>query len=435
MDKDKPLVWIIEDNDALRLVYQKALQDAGLRVMAFNQGHLVGERLREATPHVVITDIKLPDISGLELLENIKKNYPEIPVILISAFSDFETTSRALRLGAFDVLAKPFSIENLLDSLRQALARPSAVGKYISTQFFDLVGESSAMQSVYKQLTRLIDTTEPVVLVGEPGTGKSHIAAVIHRYAKTKHPILFSEAAVLSDKEIEHAFLDDTGTWVIRHVHFLKEEAQKKLLSLLKASSGKQTFEPRLILISENPLKEYISSHGLDPALAEMLSTFELFLPPLRERGEDVLILAQYFLKEAFKQLRTNAKIFDSKSATLMLHYPWPGNIRELRQLCYRLTTLETSEILPEHLPQHFHQQEILLSVKKRACDSVQKWVKALIDTEEADIFHQIINTIEDLILEESLQACGGKKIEASKLIGIGRNTMTRKLQGRKAHG
>lgn len=428
---EQALIWVIEDDDALRFVYQKALQDAGFRVMAFNQGHMVTERIKEATPQVIITDVKLPDVSGLDLLEKIKGQYPEIPVIVVSAFSDFETTSRALKLGAFDVLAKPFPIENLLDSLRHALARPSAVGKYVSTQFFDLVGESPAMQSVYKQLTRLIDTTEPVVLVGEAGTGKSHIAGVIHRYARTKHSIVFSEAAVVTERDIENVFSGGIGTWVIRHVHLLKDSVQRKLIEQLKLISGKSDGEPRLILISEGPLKEYIPSHDLEPALSEMLSTFELFLPPLRERGEDILILARYFLIEAAKQIKTSNKAFNNKSSFLLLHYPWPGNIRELRQLCYRLAAQDAMTLLPNDLPSHFHQQEILLEVQRKASESITKWVKALIDTQEKDIYHLMMNTVENIIIDESLGACRGRKIEAAKLIGIGRNTMTRKLQAR----
>ncbi len=218
---------------------------------------------------------------------------------------------------------------------------------------------------------------------------------------------------------------------MIRHVHLLKPDVQKKLLEHLKSLGGKHTEEPRLILISEKPLEDYVSSHDLDHALSEMLSTFELVLPPLRERGEDILILAQYFLKEAVKQIKTSAKDFDTQSRFLLLHYPWPGNIRELRQLCYRLAAQDVASILPADLPSHFHQQEIILEVKRKACESVDKWIQALIDIEEPDIYHHIMDAIENMILDASLDACRGRKIEAAKMIGIGRNTMTRKLQAR----
>ena len=462
-------VWIVDDDSSIRWVMQKALDAADISNTSFESPLELLDALKNESPDVVISDIRMPEMDGMELLEQIHQQDAEIPVIIMTAHSDLDSAVNAYQSGAFEYLPKPFDIDDAVALAQRALThvkensrkkRSRPKEEQIST---DIIGEAPAMQEVFRAIGRLSRSSISVLINGQSGTGKELVARALHKHSprRDKTFIALNMAAIPNDLIESELFGHEkgafTGANAVREGRFeqanggtlfldeigdMPLQVQTRLLRVLADGQfyrvgGRQPLsaDVRIIAATHQNLEKLVAEGKFREDLFHRLNVIRIHLPPLRERKEDIPRLAAQFLKQAAKEMSVEEKRLSQEAADYISHLDWPGNVRQLENTCRWLTVMASGqEVLVADLP-----PELLDAPEPKADVVVEavgdwqtlltRWVDEQLSAGKNDILDDALATFETIMLKRALHHTMGHKQEAARRLGWGRNTITRKMK------
>ena len=453
------MVWIIDDDQSIRWVLQKALEQAGFSVRAFDSANEIGELLDRTQPNAIITDIRMPGLTGLDLLSLIQTKAPEIPVIVTTAYTDLESAVASYRRGAFEYMPKPFDVDEAVSLVQRALEhrRRRREQPVENEAVPEIIGAAPSMQEVFRAIGRLATSDLSVLINGESGTGKELVARALHNHSPRtgKQFIAINIAAVpseLLESELfgheRGAFTGATaqrqgrfeqangGTLFLDEIGDMPTELQTRLLRVL--SDGKfyrvgghdqVATDVRIIAATNQNLEERVKQGRFREDLFHRLNVIRIHLPLLRERREDIPMLARHFLKRSATELNVEPKQLAPDTERYFAQLPWPGNVRQLENACRWLTVMAPSQVIRvEDLPPELRAAE-LAREDGRWEASLKQLVESKLMRGEGRIYRDFNQSFERILIQAALKYTGGRKQEAAKKLGWGRNTLTRKLR------
>ena len=453
-------VWIVDDDSSIRWVLQKALQAADISCLSFeNPEDLLLQLQSGQAPEVIISDIRMPQMDGMTLLNEVHASHPMLPVIIMTAHSDLDSAVNAYQKGAFEYLPKPFDIDEAVTLTQRALAHAreqSTVSKaQVEDVVTEIIGEAPAMQEVFRAIGRLSRSSISVLINGQSGTGKELVAHALHRHSPraSKPFIALNMAAIPADLVESELFghekgaftgaqaarqgrfeQADGGTLFLDEIGDMPLDVQTRLLRVLADGQfyrvgGHQSVsvDVRIIAATHQNLEQRVAEGKFREDLFHRLNVIRVHLPSLNERREDIPLLTRHFLRRAAKELDVEAKSISKDAERVMSQLPWPGNVRQLENVCRWLTVMASGqEVLPSDLPPEIHSDS---SIEKPSAESGE-WPDLLAswtDKQLRDGHHNILNdamlTFERIMLERALQHTHGHKQDAAKRLGWGRNT------------
>lgn len=444
--------WVVDDDASIRWVIEKTLARAGMRCRQFADAQSCLHALSGERPDVLITDLRMPGLDGHALLERLKRHANPPPVIVVSAHSDIDSVLRAYESGAVELLAKPFDVEELLALVLRLRSRsaPASVAD-VTRSNARIIGDSPAMQAVYRTIGRLSRAAVPVLITGESGTGKELVARTLHDHSPRRDRpfVAINTAAIPSDLLESELFghergaftgahqrragrfeQADTGTLFLDEIGDMPLEMQTRLLRVLSEGEffrvgGHQSLsaDVRIIAATHQDLEQRIRDGRFREDLYHRLNVVRLDIPPLRERRDDIRVLAERFLEEAAIELGIDAKHLTQGALHEIERREWPGNVRELRNFCRRLTALAPgNEITREDAIPHPAPAEAAYETFDTL---LEEWF-----TESNDgVAVRAIEALERRLIERALRESGGHRQRAAKRLGWGRNTLTRKIK------
>ncbi len=452
-------IWIIDDDRSIRWVFEKTLARENLAFRTFASAPEALAALEKSAPQVVVSDIRMPGGSGLELLETLRERYPSLPVIIMTAYSDLESAVAAFRGGAFEYLPKPFDVDHAVDLIRRAL--DESLRQDDVTEPADavpeIIGQAPAMQEVFRAVGRLAQSQATVLINGESGTGKELVARALHRHSqRATNPFIAINTASIPKDLLESELFGhergaftgaqamrrgrfeqaDGGTLFLDEIGDMPPELQTRLLRVLSDGhfyrvGGHQPMQAnvRVITATHQDLEQRVKQGLFREDLFHRLNVIRLRLPPLRERREDIPALVRHFLKKSAAELGVETKRLTDDAIRYLASRDWPGNVRQLENVCHWVTVMAPGVIVDvKGLPPELHDED-----KETRWDD---WIKALErETEsrlkrgESAILDDLNRKFERALILRALAHTGGRRIEASQLLGMGRNTLTRKIQ------
>ena len=455
---EKVPVWVVDDDEAIRFVLERALSRAGYATKTFGSVTDIVIALDDSQPAVIITDIRLPDADGLSVLAALEERKIEVPVIAMTAFSDLDQAVTAFQSGVFDYLSKPFDLDKVLAVVARASAVPSAVPAETQPSATNqLIGDSTAMQEVFRTIGRLSRSTISVLLTGETGTGKEVVARALHQHSpRAKGPFVAINTAAIPTELLEsELFGHEKGSFTGAHARrsgrfeeaaggtlFLDEigdmpmPLQTRLLRVLAEGDyyrvgGRDllTADVRVLTATHQDLQKKIADGTFREDLYHRLNVISIELPPLRERSEDIALLARHFLRQAAEEMGLEEKHLMPETIRSLQQKAWPGNVRQLQNLCQQLCVMAPGEqILPVDLPVSLREKGAAGESGESWSEALRSWTRKALFDGQADLMPTVRSEFEKVILDCALEHTGGKRVEAARLLGVGRNTLTRKL-------
>ena len=453
-------IWVIDDDDSIRWVIERALKQAGFYVNAFESADDVLAIIAKDTtlpPDAIISDIQMPGTDGIALLQSLSSSHPDTPILIMTAYSDLESTVSAFDGGAFDYIAKPFDIDKLVDQVKRAcITTPNMSSTDTATDNPVLLGDSPAMQSVYNAIGRLSRSKTTVLIGGESGTGKELIAQALHRHSPRAEQLFIAlNMAAISGEQMEAelfgiekgAFTNDTterigrfeqahgGTIFLDEIGDMPLALQTRLLRVLEdgqfyriGGSAPITTDVRIVAASLHPLAVRVDEGKFREDLFHRLNVIRIDAPPLRDRREDIPRLLQHFLNQATSELGVQAKTFDAVFAQHVMALPWPGNVRELQNTAHWLSLMAGgNELKISDLP------KALLAIPDNLDDNwesaFRQWVVLRLQSGEQDLLAKATPAMETIMIQCALRQTQNKRQDAARLLGWGRNTLTRKIK------
>jgi two-component system nitrogen regulation response regulator GlnG len=456
-------VWIADDDNAIRYVLSEALREGGAQVREFTNAELLLQALDDATPDVVVSDVRMPGTGGLKLLEQLKTRNVSAPVIMMSAFTDVASTAAAYRNGAFDYLPKPFDLDHMLAAVERALAetRPPPAPLPPPDHEQELIGSAPMMRELFRSIGRVAATDLNVLITGATGTGKELVARALHRHsARATRPfVAMNTAAVPSELLESELFGHEAGAFtgaLKRHLGrfeqaqggtlFLDEigdmplALQTRLLRVLAQGEfyrvgGRELIraDVRVIAATHQDLDAKVETGQFRADLLHRLDVVRLQLPPLAERRDDIPLLAARFLARAAADMRLEPKLFSPAALGVLAELAWPGNVRQLENLCRRLAVMAPGrEIRVQDLPP----TDVNAANSTTWRDDLQRLVRERLAQGEQEIYPRLRAEFDQALLGAALAENDNQRGRAAKQLGLGRNTLTRKLgSSRKRRG
>lgn len=456
--------WIIDDDKSIRWVIEKALQKASINTRSFSNANNLLHALEQNTPDVLLTDIRMPGMDGLELLNQVQKSHPNLPVIVMTAHSDLESAVSAFHSGAFEYLPKPFDIKEVVELVQRASIHAkqnedtTEVGNLIEATP-EIIGEAPAMQEVFKAIGRLARSHVTVLINGESGTGKELVAKALHRHSPRSQNrfIALNMAAIpkdLMESELfgheKGAFTGaqskragrfeqaDGGTLFLDEIGDMPAEMQTRLLRVLAdgefypvGAHSPVKVDVRIIAATHQNLEELVKEGRFREDLFHRLNVIRIHIPPLNERREDIPLLMRYFLGQAANELGTEVKALKPETEVFVSSLEWPGNVRQLENTCRWLTVMASGrEIHVNDLPPELLDSTETINGTEGNWESLLKaWIDKQLLSGKPELAKFTIPTVESILIKSALNFTGGKRHEAAILLGYGRNTLTRKIK------
>jgi two-component system nitrogen regulation response regulator GlnG len=457
-------IWIAEDDRSLRWVMEKAISREGIEVRSFENGDDLLVALQSSLPEIIISDIRMPGIDGLELLKQIHSTRPDIPVIITTAHSDLDSAVAAYQGGAFEYLPKPFDLDELVDVARRGVTfareqKPQDLPRDAPPSQ-EIIGEAPAMQEVFRAIGRLSNSNITVLINGESGTGKELVAHALHKHSPRRnskfialnmaaipHDLIESElfghekgaftgAAQRREGRFEQA---NGGTLFLDEIGDMPPEAQTRLLRVLADGEfyrvGGHTsvkVDVRIIAATHQNLEELVESNRFREDLYHRINVIRVHLPKLSDRREDIPQLMTHFFHRAAKELEMEPKLLSQQAEDFFCAMEWPGNVRQLENICRWLTVMAAGrEVLLTDLPPELKAEDAgsELRVQGDWQQMLRRWSERELKSGRRDILAQAIPDFERTMIETALAHTSGRKKDAAELLGWGRNTLTRKLQ------
>ncbi|MCK0509493.1 nitrogen regulation protein NR(I) [Aromatoleum anaerobium] len=454
-------VWIVDDDRSIRWVIEKALSRENISYRSFASASEALTALETAPepPKVLVSDIRMPGESGLGLLQRAKTLYPQLPVIIMTAYSDLESAVSAFQGGAFEYLPKPFDVDQAVALVQRAIAQNAHQqgAQEEATVAPEILGQAPSMQEVFRAIGRLAQSHATVLINGESGTGKELVARALHRHSPRRDApfIAINTAAIprdLLESELfgheRGAFTGaatqrrgrfeqaDGGTLFLDEIGDMPAELQTRLLRVLSDNhfyrvGGHQPVRAnvRVIAATHQHLEDRVRQGLFREDLFHRLNVIRLRLPPMRERREDIPILVRHFLQKSAQDLGVEPKRISEPALKYLQALPFPGNVRQLENLCHWLTvmapgqTIEVADLPPEMRDRPDREMPVAW------VDGLAVEADRLIATSPGEVFDRLTREFERTLIRRALTATGGRRIDAALLLGIGRNTITRKIQ------
>jgi two-component system nitrogen regulation response regulator GlnG len=449
-------IWIIDDDKSIRWVLQKALEKNNFNVTPFSNTNEAINHFNHDMPDLIISDIKMPGESGLQFLEKVKTKFPNIPIIIMTAFSDLESAVDSYAFGAYEYIPKPFDIEDALKIINSAFKTSGEQQDEFASNN-QIIGNSPVMQNVFKQIGKLSKSEASILITGESGTGKELVAKAIHDNSNRKDkPFIALNAAAIPKDLLESELFGyekgaftgaisskkgyfeeaNEGTLFLDEIADMPLDLQAKLLRVLNdgifqklGSSSPIKSNVRIIAATHQNLSAKINEEKFREDLFHRLNVISITLPPLRDRGEDILILSKYFLSQSANELNTSIKFLNEETQNYFKKLSWTGNIRQLRNICHWLTVmLPGKEIGISDLPAEIIKENIYSNHNGQWDQILKNAISNDIDKKVTNLYEKYLKMVEKLLIEVAIENCQGKKIKAASILGIGRNTITRKM-------
>ena len=456
----KSNLWIVDDEESIRTICTSALEDI-FAIETFKNGSEAVLALNNNKPDLIITDIKMPGMSGIELLQKVSNKYPNLPTIVITAHSDIDNALSAYKGGAFEYLPKPFDVDTIRNLAEKAIKNNNLNIKDINKQeAFDtrIIGKAKSLQNVFRAIGKISKTEISVLIKGESGTGKELVARSIHQNSpRSKNPFIAINVAAIPHDLLESELFGHEkgsftgaqtqrigrfeqargGTLFLDEIGDMHTELQTRLLRVLSSQEFYRVgghnplkSDVRIIAATNQSIEELIKKSKFREDLYHRLNVFKIDLPPLRERTEDIEILINHFLQRSANELNIDKKTIDKISLEYLKNFHWPGNIRQLENLCRYLTVMcPSSAITMDDIPADITTS---ISIDKNTDGDWKSYLKNHIRDnikQDPNLLKKLNNELEKIMIDESLNATGGVKIEAAKLLGWGRNTLARKAK------
>jgi len=454
-------VWIVDDDRSIRWVLEKALAREGIAYRTFASANEMLQALQQSRPQVLISDIRMPGESGLALLSNIKQRFPEVPVIIMTAYSDLDSAVAAFQGGAFEYLPKPFDVDHAIALIRRASAESPSTGAVAPAagESPEMLGQAPAMQEVFRAIGRLSQSNVTVLITGESGTGKELVARALHRHCpRAGGPFVAINTAAIPKDLLESELFGhergaftgaqssrrgrfeqaEGGTLFLDEIGDMPLDLQVRLLRVLAdgeyyrvGGHAPLKSSVRIIAATHQTLDERVRQGLFREDLLHRLDVVRLRLPPLRERAEDIAPLARHFLRKSARELAVEPKTLSEAALRMLSTFSFPGNVRQLENICHWLTVMapgariDVGDLPPE-----------LRASSEGGAEADGNWQQVLdralaqaLARGERAVGERLEREFEKTLILRALQHTGGHRMEAAQWLGWGRNTLTRKIQ------
>ncbi len=462
----KGLIWVVDDDSSIRWVLEKTLTSAQMQCDTFANGESVLLALERNVPDVIVSDIRMPGMDGLALLKNLQEHYPDIPVIIMTAHSDLDAAVNAYQRGAFEYLPKPFDIDEALALVERAIIhsheqkRNNISEEEINSEAPEIIGEAPAMQEVFRAIGRLSRSSISVLINGESGTGKELVAHALHRHSpRVAKPFIALNMAAIPKDLIESELFGhekgaftgansvrqgrfeqaNGGTLFLDEIGDMPLDIQTRLLRVLSdgqfyrvGGHSAVQVDVRIVAATHQHLEKLVHEGGFREDLFHRLNVIRIHIPALRERKQDIEKLSQHFLSLAAEELDVEVKSLHPSTLETLNKLSWPGNVRQLENICRWLTVMASgSEILSQDLPSELLEERVVTDGHNEMSwqSQLTLWAQKSLSSGEKEILSYAQPEFERILLEAALEHTNGHKQEAAKVLGWGRNTLTRKLK------
>ncbi len=484
-------VWIVDDEASIRFVLEKALARAQLRTRSFSHAREVLDALDAPgaePPQLLVSDIRMPGASGLELLGQVRRRLPELPVVIMTAYSDLDSAVAAFQGGAFDYLAKPFDLPKAVELIERAVregGRGGPAAEPPPALAPEMLGQAPALQEVFRAIGRLSHSQVTVLITGESGTGKELVARALHRHSpRARGPFVAINTAAIPKELLESELFGhergaftgaqalrrgrfeqaDGGTLFLDEIGDMPAELQTRLLRVLSdgqfyrvGGHSPVKASVRVIAATHQDLEQRVRDGRFREDLLHRLNVIRLRLPPLRERADDVPALTRHFLAQSARQLEVEPKRISDAALARLAGFAFPGNVRQLENICHWLTVMAPAQLIEvKDLPPEVLAGTAAAAVETLAAGAVitaptaepaeaaatpagaaaSGWPQGLhaeaaqrIASGQPAVWDRLMRQVETQLIEAALANTGGRRIEAAQKLGIGRNTITRKIQ------
>ena len=454
-------IWIADDDEAIRIVLEETLNEAGFETKVFDTGDGLVKQLESESPDLIITDIQMPGMLGYDVLKHINNNFEDLPVIVMTAFADMQAAVESFGGGAFEYIPKPFDLEEALQIVERALEdKPKTKGLKKDNKL-DIIGESQAMQNVYRAIGKLSNTIATVLIQGESGTGKELIAKSLHKNSP-RHDMPFIALNMADipkelveselfghekgsftgavDKRVGRFEQANGGTLFLDEIGDMPLDSQTRLLRVL---SNKEFYrvggdkpikvDVRIIAATHQNLNNLVSQKHFREDLFYRLNVIKIDVPPMKDRKEDIDDLSKYFLKNYSDSLDEDLRVLSEDAKNIMMKYDWPGNVRQLENVCYWLTLMSPNQnVKAQDLPTEVKEYEMVDVPSSSWEDGMKNWLKNVSLNIDSGLSEIAITKIEKMLIKTALERSNGKKNDAAQILGWGRNTLSKKM---KEHG
>lgn len=455
--------WIVDDEHSVRWVLEKALQQAEIQTRCFERAEHLLEAIRVSQPDVLLTDVRMPGMDGIALMDRLTDEYPELPIIVMTAFSDLQNAVAAYRGGAFEYMPKPFDIDEAVALVQKAAGQntieASGKGHQDRDSLPPLLGQAPAMQEVFRSIGRLAGSSMTVLITGETGTGKELVARALHQHSPRagKRFVALNTSAIAAElleselfghergsftgadaRRIGRFEQADGGTLFLDEIGDMSAGLQTRLLRVLAESEffrvgGQKSIrvDVRVIAATNQDLALAVKEGRFREDLFHRINVIRITTPPLRQRRQDIPLLLNHYLANAATELNAPGKTLNSDALELLQSYDWPGNVRQLVNAARRLTVTAPGKIITGlDIKEDLGGRVSASSASKEWTVGLERWAEQQLKTDsDRPLLELAIPEFEKTLIRIALkQACGGRQ-EAAKILGWGRNTLTRKIR------
>ncbi|WP_397377145.1 nitrogen regulation protein NR(I) [Pseudomonas sp.] len=455
-------VWIVDDDRSIRWVLEKALQQEGMTTQSFDSADGVLSRLTRQQPDVIISDIRMPGSSGLDLLARIRELYPRLPVIIMTAHSDLDSAVASYQGGAFEYLPKPFDVDEAVSLVKRAnlhaQEQQSLAVPVEQPRTPEIIGEAPAMQEVFRAIGRLSHSNITVLINGESGTGKELVAHALHRHSpRAASPFIALNMAAIPKDLMESELFGhekgaftgaanqrrgrfeqaDGGTLFLDEIGDMPADTQTRLLRVLADGEfyrvGGHTpvkVDVRIIAATHQNLESLVQAGKFREDLFHRLNVIRIHIPRLSDRREDIPTLARHFLSRAALELAVEPKLLKSETEDYLKHLPWPGNVRQLENTCRWITVMASGrEVHVDDLPPELLSQPQESAPASNWEQALRQWADQALGRGQSSLLDTAVPAFERIMIETALKHTAGRRRDAAVLLGWGRNTLTRKIK------
>ncbi|MFZ3155760.1 nitrogen regulation protein NR(I) [Pseudomonas sp.] len=455
-------VWIVDDDRSIRWVLEKALQQEGMTTQSFDSADGVLSRLSRQQPDVIISDIRMPGASGLELLARIRELHPRLPVIIMTAHSDLDSAVASYQGGAFEYLPKPFDVDEAVSLVKRAnmhaQEQQSLAAPVEQPRTPEIIGEAPAMQEVFRAIGRLSHSNITVLINGESGTGKELVAHALHRHSpRAASPFIALNMAAIPKDLMESELFGhekgaftgaanqrrgrfeqaDGGTLFLDEIGDMPADTQTRLLRVLADGEfyrvGGHTpvkVDVRIIAATHQNLETLVQAGKFREDLFHRLNVIRIHIPRLSDRREDIPTLARHFLARAALELAVEPKLLKSETEDYLRNLPWPGNVRQLENTCRWITVMASGrEVHVDDLPPELLSQPQESAPVSNWEQALRQWADQALGRGQSSLLDTAVPAFERIMIETALKHTAGRRRDAAVLLGWGRNTLTRKIK------
>ncbi len=456
-------VWIVDDDRSIRWVLEKALSREGIPHKSFASAYEALQALAVSEPQVLVSDVRMPGESGLELLAKVKERCPQLPVIVMTAYSDLDSAVAAFQGGAFEYLAKPFDVDHAVALIRRAISEtPMAAptnGAH-APEATEMLGQAPAMQEVFRAIGRLSQSSATVLITGESGTGKELVAHALHRHSpRAAGPFVAINTAAIPKDLLESELFGhergaftgaqamrrgrfeqaDGGTLFLDEIGDMPPDLQVRLLRVLSdgeyyrvGGHAPLKANVRIIAATHQNLEQRVRQGLFREDLMHRLNVVRLRLPPLRERAEDIPPLVLHFLRKSARELAVEPKQISAEALKLLQAFAYPGNVRQLENVCHWLTVMAPGQRVDvADLPPEVREPATAIATAGESgwLPALDRELAQALTRGEREVGDRLERDFEAALIRRALAHTGGHRMEAALLLGWGRNTLTRKIQ------